>query len=54
VREWQGVAHEVTVVDDGYAWQGRVYRSLSPIASAITGTKWSGPRFFGLRKAPPP
>jgi len=54
VREWQGVVHEVTVVDDGYAWQGRVYRSLSPIASAITGTRWSGPRFFGLRKAPPP
>ena len=53
VREWQGVVHEVTVVDDGYVWEGRVYRSLSPIACAITGTKWSGPRFFGLRKAPP-
>ena len=49
IREWQGVIYEVTVLEKGYAWEGRVYRSLTPIATAITGTKWSGPRFFGLR-----
>lgn len=49
IRQWQGVIYEVTVLEKGYAWEGRVYRSLTPIATAITGTKWSGPRFFGLR-----
>ncbi len=48
-REWNGTVHEVDVVDDGYLWRGRQYRSLSAIALAITGTKWSGPRFFGSR-----
>ena len=49
VREWNGVLHAVDVMDDGYLWQGQRYRSLSAIAAAITGTKWSGPRFFGLK-----
>jgi hypothetical protein len=47
VREWQGRVHEVIVLDDGYLWGGRRYRSLSEIARLITGTRWSGPRFFG-------
>jgi hypothetical protein len=49
VREWQGVEHTVTVLVDGYEYQGRPYKSLSAIARAITGTRWSGPLFFGLR-----
>jgi hypothetical protein len=48
VREWQGKVYEVTVLDEGYAWEGRVYPNLTRIATEITGTKWSGPRFFGL------
>ncbi len=50
VREWQGTTHHVTVVDDGFLWNGRTYRSLSGIARAITGTTWNGPRFFGMRE----
>jgi hypothetical protein len=50
VREWQGKAHHVTVVDDGFLWNGKLHRSLSSIARAITGTKWNGPRFFGMRE----
>lgn len=50
VREWHGQTHEVTVLDKGYAWQGQTYRSLSEIAREITGTRRSGPRFFGLVK----
>ena len=53
VREWQGTTHHVTVVDDGFVWNGRTHRSLSSIARAITGTKWSGPRFFGMRETNP-
>jgi len=49
VREWQGRTHHVTVTDDGFLWNGKTHHSLSSIASAITGTKWNGPRFFGLR-----
>lgn len=49
IREWQGVEHTATVVDDGYEYQGRRYKSLSAIARAITGTRWSGPLFWGLR-----
>jgi len=49
IREWQGVEHCVTVRDDGYEYQGRPYQSLSAIARAITGTRWNGPLFFGLR-----
>ena len=50
VREWQGITHHVTVVADGYLWNGGTHSSLSGIARAITGTKWNGPRFFGLRE----
>ena len=49
IREWQGVEHQVTVLTDGFECQGRKYRSLSAIARAITGTRWNGPLFFGLR-----
>jgi hypothetical protein len=48
IREWNGSTHTVDVVEDGYLWKGTRYRSLSAIARAITGTRWSGPRFFGL------
>jgi Protein of unknown function (DUF2924) len=48
-RAWSGRHHRVTVLDRGFVWEGRTYRSLSEIAKAITGTKWNGPRFFGLR-----
>lgn len=48
-REWKGQHHRVMVLEDGFAWDGRTYRSLSEIAKVITGTKWNGPRFFGLR-----
>ena len=51
VREYQGERHTVTVVADGFVWQGATYGSLSTIARAITGTAWGGPRFFGLRSA---
>lgn len=50
VREWQGETYEVTILEKGYLWQDRPYRSLSRIAQEITGTRWSGPRFFGLVK----
>jgi hypothetical protein len=49
VREWEGVSHRVMALADGYAWNGQTYRSLSEVARAITGTRWNGPRFFGLR-----
>src|SRR5262249_5955487 len=49
MREWNGYSHRVMVVDQGFAWNGKTYDSLSKIACAITGTKWNGPRFFGLR-----
>src|SRR5258708_2029704 len=49
VREYQGERHTVTVVSDGYVWRDVTYASLSTIARAITGTAWSGPRFFGVR-----
>jgi hypothetical protein len=49
IREYRGVEHTVTVLADGYEWQGRPYRSLSAIARAITGTRWNGPLFFGIR-----
>lgn len=50
IREWQGVEHTVTVLKEGFEWQGRPYQSLSAIARAITGTRWNGWVFFGLRK----
>jgi hypothetical protein len=49
LREWKGCGHRVMVAEDGFAWNGKTYDSLSKIACAITGTKWNGPRFFGLR-----
>jgi Protein of unknown function (DUF2924) len=49
VREHQGKLHEVLVVPGGFCWQGQTFASLSTIARKITGTSWSGPRFFGLR-----
>lgn len=49
IRAWQGVEHTATVLDDGFEHQGRKYKSLSAIARAITGTRWSGPLFWGLR-----
>jgi hypothetical protein len=48
VREWHGTSHRVTVLETACCWRGRRYRSLSAVARAITGTRWSGPRFFGL------
>ena len=53
VREHDGIVHQVTVVADGFAWNDRVLPSLSATAKAITGTKWNGNRFFGLRKSAP-
>jgi hypothetical protein len=53
VREWRGRTHEVLVLDDGFSWQGTRYRSLSAIAREITGTRWSGPLFFGLKQSRP-
>jgi len=50
VREYCGKLHEVTVLETGYEYEGRVYRSLTEIAKAITGTKWSGPVFFGYKR----
>lgn len=52
VREWNGQTYRVMVVHAGFAWNGKTYDSLSKIAFAITGTKWNGPRFFGLRDKP--
>jgi hypothetical protein len=50
VREWQGTTHHVTIMDEGFLWNGQTYSSLSGIARAITGTNWNGPRFFGMRE----
>lgn len=50
MREWNGVQHRVMALDEGFAWNGSTYRSLSHVARAITGTRWSGPRFFGTRQ----
>ena len=50
IREWHGVTHSVTVLGDGFDWRGTRYASLSQIARAITGARWSGPLFFGVRK----
>lgn len=53
LREWRGVSYRVYVQEDGYAYEGRQFADLSSIARLITGTRWSGPRFFGLRQAKP-
>ena len=52
VREWKGQMQRVSVMADGFAWNGTIYSSLSRIACIITGTRWNGPRFFGLRDKP--
>jgi hypothetical protein len=52
VRTWHGVEHVVTTTDSGFEYQGRPYGSLSAVAKAITGVKWSGNLFFGLRSHP--
>ena len=49
-RTWNGEEHVVTVVANGFEWKGRTFRSLSAVATSIAGTRWNGPRFFGLRK----
>src|SRR6476646_3080881 len=51
-REWNGQMQRVTVLENGFAWKGKIYPSLSKVALAITGTRWNGPRFFGLRDKP--
>jgi hypothetical protein len=52
LREWNGTMQAVDVVDEGFVWRDRTYRTLSAVAVAITGTKWSGPKFFGLSGGP--
>lgn len=49
IREWHGSQHVVDVTPDGFVWQDRTWRSLSAIAREITGARWSGPRFFGVK-----
>jgi len=49
VREWNGQLHRVMVLADGFAWKDKIYPSLTKVAFALTGTRWNGPRFFGLR-----
>ena len=50
-REWKGVRHDVEVADGGFIYRGERWKSLSEVARTITGTRWNGPRFFGLREA---
>ncbi len=50
IKEWRGISHTVMALEDGFAYLGKRYKSLSEIARAITGTRWNGPAFFGLRK----
>jgi hypothetical protein len=52
VRSWGGQTHQVVVTPEGFLWNGAVHASLSEIARLITGTRWNGPRFFGLRPSP--
>ena len=51
MREWNGTTQLVDVVENGFVWRGTLYKTLSAAAVAITGTKWSGPKFFGLLPA---
>lgn len=50
VREWNGTTVAVEVLENGFSWNGQHYRSLTQIARAVTGARWSGPRFFGLKR----
>ena len=52
IRHWDGEIHQVTVCEEGFEYKGERYRSLSQIARLITGTRWSGPLFFGIRRNP--
>jgi hypothetical protein len=54
VREWKGKLERVMILEDGFAWNGQTFRSLSQIAKAMTGTNWNGHRFFGLRQGKTP
>jgi len=49
-REWKGITHQASIPEDGFEYSGEHYQSLSEISQRITGTKWSGPAFFGLRR----
>ncbi len=51
IKTWQGAEHRVMALEDGFAFEGKTWKSLSMIAREITGTRWNGPAFFGLRKA---
>ena len=53
LREWHGVTHQVSVIDKGVVFRGKLYRSLSEVARLITGARWSGPTFFGLKAKRP-
>ncbi len=53
-RQWRGTLQTVEILEGGYRWNGTTYPSLSQVAKAITGVKWNGPRFFGLRGDPAP
>lgn len=53
VRQWRGETHELAITETGFEYRGSNYSSLSKIACKITGTRWSGPAFFGLNKANP-
>src|SRR3981081_392282 len=52
IRQWQNTTHIVTALAQGYEWNGRIYKSLSAVANAITGTNWNGFAFFGIKRAP--
>lgn len=51
IRRWNGTSHIVAVIDGGFTWESQVYRSLSAVAKAITGTNWNGRKFFGIKPA---
>jgi len=51
IREWHGTKHQVTALKDGFMFRGKRFQSLSKIAGEITGTRWSGPLFFGLKSS---
>jgi hypothetical protein len=51
VREWRGINHQVSVLEKEFCFRGKRYRSLSQVAREITGTRWSGPLFFGLKRS---
>jgi hypothetical protein len=54
VREWNGRLERVMILEEGFAWNGQTFGSLSQIAKAMTGTTWNGHRFFGLRQGKTP